>query len=446
MLNWRTHFLVIASMLCITEHYYLQAQSPTITSNTDSSDKATASILEFPIVGNSIDGKEFYETVLSNAHWTTKIGQAVSSELRTNRLNILDTNERISVDALKILVGFFPTAFEFVESPGSNSQPTALRVNMKELESKWSSQKLSVRNWLSTKSKRPLFEVCFQVGFDGRTEKTNLVMVLPGLHGGAESASKVAAAIHEKTGLASCVFRYPNDAPLAESTEYLSQVVKSLHQEFPKRRVTLVTHSMGSLVARNAVERNLRHDDRCSGIEQLIMICPPNEGSVFAEYAGVLEVAEQLQSLTNKISRRKAFTAILDGFNEAPADLVPNSQFLKNLAAAKRNPKVKYSILAGDAGLVDPLVADLGNDLLELLAKRVDKTKSLQERAGKLLNSAELRKGSGDGVVTLQSAKLEGVDDFEVLPVNHLQWCELEDAAGQRIISEVVERITSRSF
>jgi hypothetical protein len=63
-----------------------------------------------------------------------------------------------------------------------------------------------------------------------------------------------------------------------------------------------------------------------------------------------------------------------------------------------------------------------------------------------LLNSEELRKGSGDGVVTLQSARLEGVDDFEILPINHLEWGKLDELSGQRVLDEVVERITTRSF
>jgi hypothetical protein len=107
---------------------------------------------------------------------------------------------------------------------------------------------------------------------------------------------------------------------------------------------------------------------------------------------------------------------------------------------------VKYAVLAGDAGLIDPLIALVGNELLELLKREARNPKPIQDRAHNLLNSDELRKGSGDGVVTLVSAKLEGVTDFEVLPINHLEWGELDKPSGQRVLDEIVERITRRSF
>jgi pimeloyl-ACP methyl ester carboxylesterase len=414
-------------------------------------DKTSPSkILEFPIEGNSIDADKFYESVLSQMTWTTKLTQKVAGELKQARpVSALEFDlekGRISLEALQILITSCPTAFEVVEGDPNKSGTAVFRVNMGELESKWSDQKLGLRNWLSKRSQRPLFEINGKVGFDGHVEKNHLIVVIPGLHGGDSTACEMAAAIHQRTGLASCAFRYPNDAPVDESTDYLVQVLKKLHLEYPKRTLTLVTHSMGGLVARNAIEQRLKDNPRCLGIERIVLICPPNQGSIFAEYAGVLEGAEQLQRLLKRGSGRKFLAGILDGFNEAPNDLIPGSEFLQKLQAAKRHPQVKYAVLAGDAGLIDPLIALVGNELLELLKREAKNPKPIQDRAHNLLNSDELRKGLGDGVVTLVSAKLEGVTDFEVLPINHLEWGELDKPSGQRVLDEIVERITRRSF
>jgi hypothetical protein len=44
-------------------------------------------------------------------------------------------------------------------------------------------------------------------------------------------------------------------------------------------------------------------------------------------------------------------------------------------------------------------------------------------------------------VVALSSAKLEGVEDFEILPIDHLDWMFLESRDGQRVLGEVAERL-----
>lgn len=438
------HFLVVFLVAVASLTNVMHAQ--TVNSSIGVDKTSAPKILEFPIEGNSIDAELFYKSVVAQMHWSTELTQKVASELKAFNASSLpefSSEPRISLEALQILTALNPTAFEVVECTEIRASRTIFRVNLTELELRWSDQKLSLRNWLSSKSHRPLFEVCGKSGFDGRLEKDHLVVVLHGLHVGPNAACEMAAAIHQRTGLASCAFRYPNDAPLEESTDYLLQVLRQWHVEKPGRQFTLVTHSMGGLIARNAIERRLCEDTRCLGIERLVLICPPNHGSIFAEYAGVLEGAEQFQQALGAGSGQKLLTAILDGFNEAPTDLVPGSDFLLKLQAAKRHPHVKYTVLAGDAGLIDPLTAQIGNELLKLFARRAQRTRPLQDRARDLINSDELRRGTGDGVVTLESARLEGINDFEILPINHLEWGELDKPSGQRVLDEVVERITN---
>lgn len=398
----------------------------------------TNEVVEFPIHANSIAAEPFYDQVISRLHWTTELAAKLSSEMTLTKAGTV--RDRIPLESLQILSNFWPNAFELVQSePGA--PPSLLRVNMSELDGQWSQQKLSLRRWLASKAMTPLYEVCGKSGFDGVRENRRLVVVLHGLHGGSNSAITMANAIHEKTGLAACAFCYPNDAPLNESTDYFFDVLDRWHREQPRRKVVIVSHSMGGLIARAVIEQRAASDPDCLGISKFIAICPPNHGSVFAEYAGVLEAADLLQRIKESRSKRKLLATIIDGFNEAPKELVPGSDYLQSLNQASRHPFVRYAIIAGDKGMSDGGLTQLADELVKRFASRAVEIKPLQERATKLLNSAEFSKGSGDGVVTLQSAALPGVSDFKVLPINHLDWADFQQSEGQAVLEEVAKRV-----
>lgn len=403
--------------------------------------------IDFPIENGSIDGEQFYQRVVSQLHWTTELTNKLAKEIV--KPEELSVQTRVPLGSLEILCNLWPGAFQIVSPdvlspnalPPTGQGEGIFRADMTELEKNWSTQKLSLRRWLASRNRMPLYEVCGACGFNGKAEQKQLVVVLPGLHGGEQSAIGFAKAIHERTGIAACAFRYPNDAPLAESAEYLFEVLRQWNAQVPSRRIVVVTHSMGGLVARYVFEQLAAKDPKCLGVAQFVAICPPNQGSIFAEYAGVLEGADFIQRLMQASSGRKLLASVLDGFNEAPKDLVPGSEFLSKLNSGSRHTAIQYSIIAGDAGMIDPGLSQLGSDLLARLASRAPRTRALQERADKLLNSAEFQKGSGDGVVTLQSVKLDGVKDIQVLPVNHLDWSEINSPEGAKILQAVVERI-----
>ncbi len=408
---------------------------------TETRGKSPATI-DFPIENGSIDGEQFYHRVVSQLHWTTELTSKLATEIIGSEE--LSAQTRVPLKSLEILCNLWPEAFQIVSPKAATTTGQGegvFRANMTELEKNWSTQKLSLRRWLASRKHMPLYEVCGSVGFNGRAEQKRLVVVLPGLHGGEQSAIDFAKAIHERAGIAACAFRYPNDAPLSESAEYFHEVLRQWHAQVPTRRVVVVTHSMGGLVARYVFEQMAAKDPKCLGVTQFVAICPPNKGSIFAEYAGVLEGADFIQRVMQASSGKKLLASVLDGFNEAPKDLAPGSEFLDKLNSGTRHTAVQYSIIAGDAGMIDSALSQLGSDLLARLTSRAPRAKSLQERADKLLNSAEFQKGSGDGVVTLESVKLEGVKDIQVLPVNHLDWSELNSPEGTKILQSVLERI-----
>jgi DNA helicase HerA-like ATPase len=112
-----------------------------------------------------------------------------------------------------------------------------------------------------------------------------------------------------------------------------------------------------------------------------------------------------------------------DGMGRAGLDLLPGSLLMEELARCKRNPEVTYSILAGSRGIVDAPVLEklkaeleagenpwgIGEALRRITLERIDIMLSFQS-------------GRGDGAVTLESARLEGVEDRLVLPYHHLQF------------------------
>ena len=61
----------------------------------------------------------------------------------------------------------------------------------------------------------------------------------------------------KSASLAPAVFRYPNDQPAFESAKLLADELSRLRRKYPHRKVRLVTHSMGGLVARAAIETDL---------------------------------------------------------------------------------------------------------------------------------------------------------------------------------------------
>jgi hypothetical protein len=204
---------------------------------------------------------------------------------------------------------------------------------------------------------------------------------------------------------------------------------------------------MGGLVARGALELpNLALSGAAKpwaeqvGVDQLIQVCPPNHGSALAEYGQLLEGVEVLYRLVDR-SSEKSESALLkmitDGFNEASDDLQPDSDYLQALNKVGRAAGVRYTILAGAAGPLNPLATTLMSEVWDRVSTFVDKPMGLDRRVRQIIECEELQQGKGDGVVSLTSASLEGVEDTQTIDMHHLTWIDLESEAGRRMLSAV---------
>ena len=178
-----------------------------------------------------------------------------------------------------------------------------------------------------------------------RGGKKPLVIAIHGYNSYPEHVQSILREPRE-AGMDCGVFSYPNDHEAAHSAKLLSQELKQLQQTDPQREVYLVAFSLGSVVAREAIE-NPQLDP--GNVRRLVMISPPNQGSSLANFAYAMDLWEFIGS-----ERRRElglfFAAVEDGLAEASVDLRPGSLFLKTLNSRQRNDQVQYSIFLGDQG------------------------------------------------------------------------------------------------
>lgn len=212
-------------------------------------------------------------------------------------------------------------------------------------------------------------------------------------------------------------FTYPSDGPLEESAAMLTEEMITLRAKFPQLRTHVLAHSMGGLVARRYVEG----DGYAGGVERLILIGTPSQGSRWATYRIALE-AQEHWALWRQEKDWSPSWIITDGLGEAGRDLKPTSAFLKELNDRPRRGGVAYTVIAGAQHPVYPIGANALDGCANAIPDRAAKwwgfrqtDRFLHARAEKLRQ----KQGKSDGPVTIKSTKLEGVEDHVVLSADH---------------------------
>lgn len=212
-------------------------------------------------------------------------------------------------------------------------------------------------------------------------------------------------------------FEYPNDGPIADAADSLA-VELSVLRAAGVARLDLVTHSMGALVARDVLTRATYYAGDGSGgggvrypsVERLIMVAAPNHGSQAARLHGLAEFAEHMNRAARGHDDWLDFDR--DGSGEAGVDLLPGSVFLSRLNARPLPAHVQITIIAGR-------ISPIGGADVERLARLVQRLSGAEhaERVPEVLGAAV--RGLGDGLVTIDSARLDGVDDFVIVGADH---------------------------
>lgn len=204
-------------------------------------------------------------------------------------------------------------------------------------------------------------------------------------------------------------FDYPNDGPIAESAGRLTGWLRAMRAQ-GVTQVDLVCHSMGGLVARDALTRPGLYAGKATGhadlpdVPRLIMVGTPNKGSAWAHVECLAECRDQFQRLLDSGSDADAghFVGwLVDGRGEAARDLLPESTFLRELNARPVPVGVHLTSIVGRA--VTPESIGVG----ELLASRFVRALLSAEEIAEVRASVERASESlGDGPVGTDSATL----------------------------------------
>lgn len=212
----------------------------------------------------------------------------------------------------------------------------------------------------------------------------------------------------EASGFGVVSYDYPYDRDLDQTAPAFGRDWKAFRAERgEKRRWAILSHSMGGLLAREYVEGPSYGGDATD----LLLIAPPNEGSAIARAQTIMQLMR-----SSRAQGQGAMGGLGEDLGAAAVDLEPGSEYLKRLNARPRRAGVKYHILAGDVGFLNA----------EARA-RLDARVKLLGRVGGLLGGAatpaldSLTDGKGDGCVGLESTRLAGVEDREVLHANHVE-------------------------
>lgn len=113
-------------------------------------------------------------------------------------------------------------------------------------------------------------------------EERPLVFLVHGLYGSRFSMKDIESGLTD-AGYAVIVVTYPSArGTIAEHAAQLNRIIDESRAE---GSVKIVTHSMGGLVARQALAQRLERGVGAR-VEGLVMIAPPNKGSVLADMIG----------------------------------------------------------------------------------------------------------------------------------------------------------------
>jgi pimeloyl-ACP methyl ester carboxylesterase len=277
--------------------------------------------------------------------------------------------------------------------------------------------RLAAMEWLNRSGNRPTtnFGIHLENGVSDSSSQRPLVILIHGYNSCPQRLAPLQATI-SAAGYECGTFCYPNDQAIVDSADLLSQELHRLQQSYPNRKVALVTHSMGGLVAREVLE-NPALDP--GNVTQLMMIAPPSQGTSCAYIVWSGDLWEHFIHTTDHNLLDDLYASLEDGLGEGREDLKPDSEFLRQLNARQRNPSVHYSIFIGTgsqftleqlASLRRLLVQSAENDSFLAIMEP-----ALQRALDGFEDSAQ----PGDGVVSQTRAHLDGVADTVMLGFDH---------------------------
>jgi pimeloyl-ACP methyl ester carboxylesterase len=220
-------------------------------------------------------------------------------------------------------------------------------------------------------------------------------------------------------------FRYPNDQQIFDSSMFLSKELKQL-KALGVKEVIIISHSMGGLVSRELLTSPLIdysdeiHNGEVPRVLQLIMVGPPNHGSEIARFRLFGELREQFVNMME--NRGHILRGFLDGAGEAKIDLLPESEFLQTLNSRPHPEGLEMLIIAG-------VVSPWGEEDINRYLNAIQENGQADSMAAFLYSVSD---GLGDGLVTVESTRLDGIDHV-IVPGTHLSMIRNILADSERV-------------
>jgi pimeloyl-ACP methyl ester carboxylesterase len=269
-----------------------------------------------------------------------------------------------------------------------------------------------------------------------------LIVLVPGLLAREGSMDAIQQALRERH-YSTALLHYASHEGISNAADLLAKELRLIRQKQPKRRVILVTHSMGGLVARACLENESNNP---GNVTQLIMIAPPNHGSAVAglsasELATTFAWPERIAA-----TELKTIDEAVGGFfGRAKQELRPDSEILGTLNAHPIASNIRYSVIAGTGGPIQGELIEMSLLVGGLLFGDDPEAKASLQNIAQLAKLDEWTRGRGDGVVSLQSARLNGVNDFISLPFAHNDFGSNTSGATALVIAEILQRLATHT-
>ncbi len=210
-------------------------------------------------------------------------------------------------------------------------------------------------------------------------------------------------------------FEYPNDQRISPSANLFAKSLHELHT-LGVQRIDIVAHSMGGLVAREALTNTNMHADPFPITDRLITLGTPHLGSPWSRMRAVAEIREQIQRWAESSDRdpKRLLGFARDGVGQAGTDLLPDSDFLTTLNARQMPAGVRVTCIIGRAvpfRQEDTRVLASSGLLEQLVGKR--------DAEGIERGLEHMKTHLGDGVVPVSSAVMPGATDIVIVEANH---------------------------
>lgn len=260
-----------------------------------------------------------------------------------------------------------------------------------------------------------------------RTEDKTIVLI-HGLDDPGKVWMNLGPALAEN-GFHVWILNYPNDQPVSESALFFMKELSALTEKSGVRNISIVAHSMGGLVSREMLTNPDLHYIEKAGkgelprVERLIMVGTPNHGSEFARFRIFAEFRDQLIKMKSRDYHW--LLPIVDGAGEAGIDLTPGSRFLKSLNGRPQPAEVKMTIIAGIIG-----AKDVQRNMESIDEAVKDEENGLKQKLEDWLR--RMSNGVGDGLVTVDSTRLDGVPHY-IVDGTHLSIIRNISSESERI-------------